>query len=85
MSLVDNPARMPDPGDSRTCGTHRTGKRAPGGPVPALPLASRALWFLEVAAVSLLLDLGWQLEPSDPNRSGLVPPADHWTGLGGRS
>jgi len=43
----------------------------------------RALWFLESAAVSLLLDLGWQLEPTDPNRSGLVPPANHWSGLGG--
>lgn len=82
--LTENPSSGSDPQPLRTCGSHNTGRLAPGAPVPAPPVAGRALWFLECAAVSLLIDLGWSLEPHDPNRSSLTPPAGHWTGLGGQ-
>lgn len=84
VMLHENPSAAVQFDDARTCVRNKTGRRAPGAPVPAPSLVSRALWFLECAAVSLLLDLGWSLEPTDPNRSSLTPPAGHWTGLGGQ-
>jgi hypothetical protein len=82
--LPENPSAVVHLDDARTCVRHKTGQQAPGASVPAPPVVSRALWFLECAAVSLLIDLGWELEPHDPNRSGLTPPRGHWTGLGGQ-
>ena len=81
--LTENLAGASSPGRLRTCGTHNTGQQPPSRSVGTPWMVCRALWFLESAAVSLLLDLGWQLEPTDPNRSGLIPPAGHWSGLGG--
>lgn len=83
MLPTENPARAADPGDLRTCGTHRTDARRSFPPVQTPPVASRAVWECEVAALSFLLSRGWDLEPVDVNRAALVPGPGHWTGLGG--
>lgn len=83
MLATENPDRPATPGASRTCGTHRTDARPTFSPNQTPPVAARAVWDCEVAALSFLLSRGWDLEPIDVNRAALVPGPGHWTGLGG--
>lgn len=85
MPTIESQLAVGDSGGSRICGTHNTGMQPLFPPVATPAAVARAAWFLESAAIACLLDAGWRLEPIDVNRAALVPPADHWTGLGGES
>lgn len=85
MPANESQLAVVDSGVSRTCGSHNTGMQPPFPHVVTTAAVARAAWFLESPAIACLLDAGWRLEPIDVNRVALVPPADHWTGLGGES